>query len=79
MLHVFQNETNSLNFTLQFSKQIVLECYSDFVNNFMAATDLLKKTCREKAAFQQFIMVWCLGCLEVMPQLQVEPIFLPNS
>lgn len=42
---------------LQFSKSMVLDAYSEYVNNFSSAVAVLKKTCATKPAFLQFLKV----------------------
>lgn len=47
-----------LNFLLfQFSKSMVLDAYSEYVNNFSTAVAILKKTCATKPAFLEFLKV----------------------
>lgn len=41
--------------TLQFAKEMVLECYCDFINNFAAAMETVKKTCVRKQQFVSFL------------------------
>lgn len=41
----------------QFSKSMVLDAYSEYVNNFGAAVAVLKKTCMTKPAFLEFLKV----------------------
>ena len=48
----------SHHFCLQFSKSIVFEVYSGFVNNFSIAMDTAKKQARSKQAFAEFLKVW---------------------
>lgn len=40
---------------LQFSKSMVVECYSGYINNFTNATDLVHKTCLRKPQFLSFL------------------------
>lgn len=42
---------------LQFSKSMVLDAYSEYVNNFSTAVAILKKTCATKPAFLEFLKV----------------------
>ena len=42
---------------LQFSKSIVFEVYSSFVNNFSLAMQRAKKNARSKPAFSEFLKV----------------------
>lgn len=57
----------------QFSKSMVLDVYSDYVNNFTNAMALIKKACMSKPAFLEFLKVsFCvfislLCCSEVAP------------
>lgn len=41
----------------QFSKSMVLDVYSDYVNNFTSAMALIKKACMSKPAFLEFLKV----------------------
>lgn len=41
----------------QFSKSMVLDAYSEYVNNFSTAVGILKKTCATKPAFLEFLKV----------------------
>lgn len=41
----------------QFSKSMVLDVYSDYVNNFTTAMSLIKKACLTKPAFLDFLKV----------------------
>lgn len=41
----------------QFSKSMVLDAYSEYVNNFSTAVGILKKTCATKPAFLDFLKV----------------------
>lgn len=56
----------------QFSKSMVLDAYSEYVNNFSTAVAVLKKTCATKPAFLEFLKVktpspqwgfWGCNCL----------------
>ena len=40
-----------------FSKSVVLEVYSDFINNFTEAMDLAKCESKRKSAFAEFLKV----------------------
>lgn len=42
---------------LQFSKSMVLDAYSEYVNNFSLAMDVIKKTCASKPPFLEFLRV----------------------
>lgn len=41
----------------KFSKSMVLDVYSDYVNNFTTAMSLIKKACLTKPAFLDFLKV----------------------
>lgn len=41
----------------QFSKTMVLNVYSDYINNFTHSMALIKKACMSKAAFLDFLKV----------------------
>jgi hypothetical protein len=43
--------------SLQFSKSMVLDVYSDYVNNFTNAMSIIKKACLTKPAFLEFLKV----------------------
>ncbi|XP_056669379.1 rho guanine nucleotide exchange factor 10 isoform X5 [Monodelphis domestica] len=49
-------------FVASFSKSMVLDAYSEYVNNFSTAVGILKKTCATKPAFLEF-----LKCQESSP------------
>ncbi|XP_029789046.1 rho guanine nucleotide exchange factor 10 [Suricata suricatta] len=49
-------------FVASFSKSMVLDAYSEYVNNFSTAVAILKKTCATKPAFLEF-----LKCQECSP------------
>ncbi|XP_073075341.1 rho guanine nucleotide exchange factor 10 isoform X2 [Manis javanica] len=49
-------------FVASFSKSMVLDAYSEYVNNFSTAVAILKKTCATKPAFLEF-----LKCAESSP------------
>ncbi|NXN97525.1 ARHGA factor, partial [Rhinopomastus cyanomelas] len=42
-------------FVASFSKSMVLDAYSEYVNNFSTAVGILKKTCATKSAFLDFL------------------------
>ncbi|XP_042545803.1 rho guanine nucleotide exchange factor 10 isoform X3 [Dipodomys spectabilis] len=42
-------------FVASFSKSMVLDAYSEYVNNFSTAVSILKKTCATKPAFLEFL------------------------
>ena len=44
-------------FVASFSKSVVLEVYSDFINNFSEAMDLAKCESKRKSAFGDFLKV----------------------
>lgn len=44
-------------YPFQFSKSMVLDVYSDYVNNFTNAMALIKKACMSKPAFLEFLKV----------------------
>lgn len=46
--------------SFQFSKSMVLDVYSDYVNNFTNAMSIIKKACLTKPAFLEFLKV-CVG------------------
>ena len=45
-------------FPLQFSKAMVLEVYSAYVNNFTHAMETAKKAASQKPAFREFVEVF---------------------
>ena len=48
-------------FVASFSKSVVLEVYSDFINDFTEAMDLAKCESKRKSAFADFLKVgFCL-------------------
>lgn len=57
---------------LQFSKSMVLDAYSKYVNNFSTAVAVLKKTCATKPAFLEFLKVSTLSLLWVLTLSQVK-------
>lgn len=48
-------------YLFQFSKSMVLDIYSDYVNNFTNAMALIKKACMSKPAFLEFLKVSSAG------------------
>ncbi|XP_075779709.1 rho guanine nucleotide exchange factor 10 isoform X3 [Pelodiscus sinensis] len=50
-------------FVASFSKSMVLDAYSEYVNNFSTAVGILKKTCATKPAFLDFLK----QCQELSP------------
>ncbi|XP_060794230.1 rho guanine nucleotide exchange factor 10-like protein isoform X2 [Neoarius graeffei] len=50
-----QTETIGDLFVASFSKSMVLDVYSDYVNNFTNAMALIKKACMSKPAFLEFL------------------------
>ncbi|XP_048353626.1 rho guanine nucleotide exchange factor 10 isoform X4 [Sphaerodactylus townsendi] len=50
-------------FVASFSKSMVLDAYSEYVNNFSTAVGILKKTCATKPAFLEFLKL----CQESSP------------
>ena len=53
----FQDEKIGDVFVGSFSKSVVLEVYSDFINNFSEAMDLAKCESKRKSAFADFLKV----------------------
>uniref|UniRef100_A0A8C9JQ93 Rho guanine nucleotide exchange factor 10 n=1 Tax=Panthera tigris altaica TaxID=74533 RepID=A0A8C9JQ93_PANTA len=49
-------------FVASFSKSMVLDAYSEYVNNFSTAVAILKKTCATKPAFLEFLKVRTSVC-----------------
>lgn len=47
---------------MQFSKSMVLDVYSDYVNNFTNAMSIIKKACLTKPAFLEFLKVGPVTC-----------------
>lgn len=47
---------------MQFSKSMVLDVYSDYVNNFTNAMSIIKKACLTKPAFLEFLKVGPATC-----------------
>nr|XP_055205685.1 rho guanine nucleotide exchange factor 10 isoform X19 [Gorilla gorilla gorilla] len=50
-----KNYVDALKRILEFSKSMVLDAYSEYVNNFSTAVAVLKKTCATKPAFLEFL------------------------
>ncbi|XP_051471787.1 rho guanine nucleotide exchange factor 10 isoform X4 [Apus apus] len=50
-----KNYVDALKRILEFSKSMVLDAYSEYVNNFSTAVGILKKTCAAKPAFLDFL------------------------
>lgn len=50
-----RSETIGDLFVASFSKSMVLEVYSDYINNFTNALTLIKKACMSKLAFLDFL------------------------
>ena len=55
--HSFQEEKIGDVFVSCFSKSVVLEIYSDFINNFNQAMELAKSESKRKSAFADFLKV----------------------
>lgn len=49
---------NTSVFFQQFSKSMVLDAYSEYVNNFSTAMAVVRKTCASKPGFLEFLKVW---------------------
>ena len=47
-------------FVASFSKAVVLDIYSDFINNFSLALDVAKQESKRKSALADFLKVWIL-------------------
>lgn len=47
----------NLRVSQQFSKTMVLNVYSDYINNFTHSMALIKKACTSKPAFLDFLKV----------------------
>ena len=54
---LFQDEKIGDVFVASFSKSVVLEVYSDFINNFTESMDLAKCESKRKSAFADFLKV----------------------
>ena len=54
----------------QFSKAMVLEVYSAYVNNFTHAMETAKKAASQKQAFREFV--------EVIPEKVIQPSIVPT-
>lgn len=67
-------------FVASFSKAIVLDIYSGFINNFSVAMDLAKMEAKRKSALADFLKVW-LTNLQVIAQfyLLIFCIFLGET
>lgn len=50
-------DISQFSLVFQFSKSMVLDAYSEYVNNFSTAVAILKKTCATKPAFLEFLKV----------------------
>lgn len=62
----------------QFSKSMVLDAYSEYVNNFSTAVAVLKKTCATKPAFLEFLKVSMLSLLWALTlSHSMSPIKIP--
>lgn len=48
----------TIPFSQQFSKSMVLDAYSEYVNNFSTAMAVVRKTCASKPGFLEFLKVW---------------------
>lgn len=48
-------------FTLQFSKPVVIENYTNYVNNWKRARDIIKNAQQSKPAFARFLEVFSLN------------------
>lgn len=65
--YVYAGSFHKPLYPFQFSKSMVLDVYSDYVNNFTNAMALIKKACLSKPAFLEFLKVsfevfyWPLG------------------
>jgi Rho guanine nucleotide exchange factor 10 len=53
----FQEEKIGDVFVASFSKSVVLEVYSDFINNFTEAMEVAKTESKRKSAFADFLKV----------------------
>ena len=56
-IHLIQDERIGDVFVSCFSKSIVLEVYSDFINNFNQAMEMAKSESKRKSAFADFLKV----------------------
>lgn len=54
---VWSTPIQNVRVSPQFSKSMVLDVYSDYVNNFTNAMALIKKACMSKPAFLEFLKV----------------------
>lgn len=62
-----QNERIGDVFIASFSKSVVLDVYSEFINNFSVAMDLAKSEAKRKNALYEFLQV-----SHIYGQVQVE-------
>ena len=56
-IHLLQEEKIGDVFVSCFSKSVVLEVYSDFINNFNQAMEMAKSESKRKSAFADFLKV----------------------
>ena len=56
-IHLIQEEKIGDVFVSCFSKSVVLEVYSDFINNFNQAMEMAKSESKRKSAFADFLKV----------------------
>ncbi|XP_063001238.1 rho guanine nucleotide exchange factor 10-like protein isoform X2 [Elgaria multicarinata webbii] len=63
-------------FVASFSKSMVLDVYSEYVNNFTSAMSLIKKACLTKPAFLEFLKKRQMGSVDrvTLYGLMVKPI-----
>ncbi len=54
---IMQEEKIGDAFVASFSKSVVLEVYSDFINNFTEAMEVAKTESKRKSAFADFLKV----------------------
>uniref|UniRef100_A0A8C2RUY0 Rho guanine nucleotide exchange factor 10 n=1 Tax=Capra hircus TaxID=9925 RepID=A0A8C2RUY0_CAPHI len=66
-------------FVASFSKSMVLDAYSEYVNNFSTAVAILKKTCATKPAFLEFLKVNTLSFLCPPPAFCLLKDMLKNT
>uniref|UniRef100_A0A3B4ZJ80 Rho guanine nucleotide exchange factor 10-like protein n=1 Tax=Stegastes partitus TaxID=144197 RepID=A0A3B4ZJ80_9TELE len=66
-------------FVASFSKSMVLNVYSDYINNFTNAMALIKKACMSKPAFLDFLKVLTLWYLPHMIQCFLSFDMLKNT
>lgn len=55
---------------LQFSKSMVLDAYSEYVNNFSLAMGVVRKACAAKPCFLDFLKVRHLKRVQNIPVVQ---------